>query len=66
MEKNEFFQEMKNENKFIEEILKEKKINEDISKFSISLNNYFTEMLLATKEYCTKLNQIYIIFFSFK
>ena len=59
MEKNESFQEMKNENKFIEEILKEKKLNEDISKFSISLNNYFTEILLATKEYCTKLNQIY-------
>ena len=59
MEKNESFQEMKNENKFIEEILKEKKLNEDISKFSISLNNYFTDMLLATKEYCTKLNQIY-------
>ena len=58
-EKNKSFNEMKNENKYIEEILKEKKINKDIIKFSTSLNNCITEILFATKEYCSKINQIY-------
>ena len=47
-----------NHNKFLYEIKREKEINLNLKNFSSTLLNIFTEIKMATKEYCAKINKI--------